>query len=102
MKITYTRENSVLTMYFKGELDEYVSATARQLMEAIIYSHTFKTLILDLEGLEFMDSTGVGVIIGRYKQLKARNISGYVRNVSPSIDKIFAMSGLYELFPLLD
>ena len=71
-------------------------------MEEIIKTHTFKTLILDLKKLEFMDSTGVGVIIGRYKQLKARGISGYTKNVSPSVDKIFAMSGLYELFPLLD
>ena len=102
LKISYTRDRSVLTMHFEGELDEYVAAEARESMEEIIKTHTFKTLILDLKKLEFMDSTGVGVIIGRYKQLKARGISGYTKNVSPSVDKIFAMSGLYELFPLLD
>jgi len=102
MEITFSKDRSVLTMFFSGELDEYASSTAKQTMEAIIYSNSFKTLVLDLKGLTFMDSTGIGVIIGRYKQLKARNINGYVTNVSDSVDKIFRMSGLYEIFPLLD
>lgn len=89
-------------MYFSGELDEYVSAAAKQTMEAIIYSNSFKTLILDLKELNFMDSTGIGVLIGRYKQLKSRNISTYTINVGENVDKIFRMSGLYDIFPLLD
>ncbi|MEG1710665.1 MAG: anti-sigma factor antagonist [Clostridia bacterium] len=102
MEITYNKDRSVLTMYFIGELDESVANTARQTMEAIIYSNSFKTLVLDLKNLNFMDSTGIGVIIGRYKQLKARNISAYVVNVTSNIDKIFRISGLYDILPLLD
>ena len=46
-----------------------------------------------------MDSTGIGVLIGRYKRLKNRNVSIYVKNPTPTVDKIFKMSGLYEIMP---
>ena len=102
MEISYRKDRSVLTMYYKGELDECASLAARQTMEAIIYANTSRTLILDLKELTFMDSTGIGVLIGRYKQLKARGISTYTVNVNENADKIFRMSGLYDIFPLLD
>ena len=52
-----------------------------------------------MSGLTFMDSTGIGVLIGRYKRLKARNIVLCVRNPSSAADRIFKMAGLYEIMP---
>ena len=102
MNIDYKKDHSVITMQFDGELDEYAASATRQTMESVLFTNNFKTLILDLKKLTFMDSTGIGVILGRYKQLKNKNINCYVMNVSPAVDKIFRISGLYELFPLLD
>ena len=99
MEISYRKDRSVLTMYFKGELDECASLAARQTMEAIIYANTFKTLILDLKELTFMDSTGIGVLLGRYKTLKKAGIPIYIQNPSVSINKILQISGLYEIMP---
>ena len=47
--------------------------------------------------MSFMDSTGIGVVIGRYKLLRKSNRKMYVRSPSVTVDKIFAMSGLYEI-----
>jgi stage II sporulation protein AA (anti-sigma F factor antagonist) len=49
-----------------------------------------------------MDSTGIGLLIGRYKNLKPKGISFYVQNPNPTIDKIFRISGLYGIMPLLE
>ena len=54
---------------------------------------------LDASELEFMDSTGVGVMIGRYKKFKERGIPVFISNPSLHAERIFKMSGLYEIMP---
>ena len=56
-----------------------------------------KRLILDLNGLECMDSSGIGLIIGRYKLMKRRGGSVAVKSPDARIDRIFKMAGLYQL-----
>jgi len=46
-----------------------------------------------------MDSTGIGVLLGRYKTLKKAGIPIYIQNPSVSINKILQISGLYEIMP---
>ena len=58
-----------------------------------------KKVIFDLSGLSFMDSTGIGVLIGRYKKMKERQIPIYISNPSVQVDKIFNMSALYDIMP---
>ena len=59
----------------------------------------FNQVIIDLSELEFMDSTGIGVLIGRYKRMKSSNIPIYICNPNNHIEKIFKMTGLYEIMP---
>ena len=49
--------------------------------------------------LEFMDSTGIGVLLGRYKLLRSKQKESYIYNPSPVIEKIINMSGIYEIMP---
>ena len=46
-----------------------------------------------------MDSTGIGVLIGRYKKLKTNKVPIYICNPSNHVEKIFQMTGLYEIMP---
>ena len=55
--------------------------------------------IMDFSEVTFMDSTGIGVLIGRYKKLKTKNKPVYIMNPNNHIEKIFKMSGLYEIMP---
>ena len=59
----------------------------------------FNKVIIDLSQLEFMDSTGIGVMLGRYKKLQSRNIPIYIINPSNQAEKIFQMAGLYDIMP---
>ena len=91
--------NNTLYITLCGELDEYTANYTRNVMDSLIVENRFNKLVVDLSELEFMDSTGIGVLIGRYKKLKNRNTFMYVTNPSVHIEKIFKMSGLYEIIP---
>ena len=70
-------------------------------LDASFSNGIFKKVIIDLIDLSFMDSTGIGVLIGRYKQLKNKSIPIFITNPNKQIDKIFNMSGLYNIMPKL-
>ncbi len=82
-----------------GELDEYSATYTRNVMDSIFFSTNFLQVVIDLDELEFMDSTGIGVLIGRYKKLKNKQTPIYITNANNQIEKIFKMSGLYEIMP---
>lgn len=92
--------NNTLYIMLCGELDECSANYTRTIMDdLIVSSNAFKQVIIDLSELEFMDSTGIGVLIGRYKKLRTKNVPIYICNPSTHVEKIFKMSGLYEIMP---
>ena len=66
-------------------------------LDELILDPGVRRLVFDLNGLEFMDSSGIGLIIGRYKLMARRGGSVAVRGPGRRVDRIFQMSGLYQL-----
>lgn len=100
MKIKYNLDKSTLYIYFVGELDECSAARTREIIDGLIGDiNGIKKVVFNLSELTFMDSTGIGVFIGRYKKLKSKNISVFVENPSRTVDKILQISGLYKIMP---
>ena len=99
MNIKVQEKTGVLYVYLNGELDEYSSGYVRSELENAFNNFTFNDVVVDMEKLEFMDSTGIGVLIGRYKLLKKYNKGIYISNPNPTIEKIIKMSGIYEIMP---
>ncbi len=99
MNIKHRIYNNTLYIMLIGELDEYSAGYARNNLDNIFNQSGFNQVIIDLSELEFMDSTGIGVLIGRYKKLKSLKIPIYICNPSGHIEKIFRMTGLYEIMP---
>ncbi|MDR2201814.1 MAG: anti-sigma factor antagonist [Clostridiales bacterium] len=99
MKINHKTVNSALYISLSGELDENAAAYAREFLEALFERSAAKKVVMDLSSLTFMDSTGIGVLIGRFKKLKGRGIPVMIANPSKTADKILTLSGLYELMP---
>jgi stage II sporulation protein AA (anti-sigma F factor antagonist) len=89
------------TMYvlISGELDEHSAKFTRIKLDDIFASGDFRQIIIDLSELDFMDSTGIGVLIGRYKKMKNKGISIFICNPSTHAERIFKMTGLYEIMP---
>lgn len=101
MNISTRVENNFLVLYLDGELDEATAAGVREAMDNCLMTTNSLEVVVDLTGLTFMDSTGIGVLIGRFKKLKGTGKRLYVRNPSRSVDKIFQMAGLYNILPLV-
>lgn len=102
MKISYTVINNSLHVSFDGELDEYSANYVRNNLDNLIeenLARNIKQVVLDLAGLTFMDSTGVGVLLGRFKKFNKMDTVIYIKNPSKHIDKILKMTGVYSIIP---
>lgn len=94
-KATVTKDT--VTVQLDGELDHCSADRVRASIDALIADPNIKRLVLDMKKLTFMDSSGIGVIIGRYRILSRRKGSIAIRGASPQIDRIFKMAGLYQI-----
>ena len=102
MEIKYCVSNRNLEFYLIGELDECTASKTREIIDDVIDKNLSCTkIIFNLSKLTFMDSTGIGMMIGRYKKAKRGLISIYIQNPSKQISKILELSGLYQIMPLI-
>ncbi len=100
MRILSDYRDNVLYMRLSGEVDEHNAAAARRRADELVDEHTRSArVVIDLSGVSFMDSTGIGFLIGRYKKCKRYGIPVSVTNPSLGTDKILRMSGVYTLMP---
>lgn len=94
--------HDTLYLSISGELDESSAGFAKANIDEQLDSNFFKQVVFDLGNLDFMDSTGIGVLIGRYKRMQQRGVPIYISNPSKQADKIFRMSALYDIMPKLN
>ena len=72
MEVYSKYEGSNLVFNLVGELDEHSADIVRKRIDSTITQNNYNNVVLDLSRLAFMDSTGIGVIIGRYKLIKQK------------------------------
>ena len=93
---------NVLIVRLKGELDHHTADAVKQRMEEAIARGRSSHVVLSLSELEFMDSSGLGVILGRYKQITAKGGRMAVCGVKPGVNRLFELSGLYKILAIYD
>lgn len=93
-------KQEVLCIRLKGELDHHTAESLRSVVSESIEKNNIRHIVLNLEQLTFMDSSGLGVILGRYKQIKQRNGEMVVCAISPYVKRLFDMSGLFKIIRL--
>lgn len=89
-------------LYIKliGEMDEYSAAGVREKCDKLIeQSPNINKVIINLSEVAFMDSTGIGFLIGRYKKAAKVGLSLFVESPNFAADKILNLSGIYTLIP---
>ena len=96
------RDGDRVIVRLAGELDHYCAQSVRRDLDKMISDHTIRWLILDFTTLQFMDSSGIGVILGRYRQMRDRGGQVGVIHMTPHIQRIFHMSGLDRVIRQLD
>lgn len=95
--LEHARQRDTLVVRLDGELDHHSAEKVRIELDALIADERIQHLVIDMKTLTFMDSSGIGVLIGRYRTLARRQGSVTVRNMNPSISKIFQLSGLHQI-----
>ena len=100
MKFESRRAGENLYIYLDGELDEHSVAAVRSETDRLIDEHAGAArAIFNLAGVQFMDSTGIGFLIGRYKKIKKYGMGMYLATPNASADKVLTISGVYSLMP---
>ena len=100
MDIKYKKNSAELTVYVYGELDECSASNAKEILDKLLIDNlNAQKVIFDLSGISFMDSTGIGLLIGRYKKLKNYNIPAYIKGATVSTEKVIELAGLYSIMP---
>ncbi len=102
MKICHKITNGTLYIALFGELDESCAVYVRGKLDMLFCTPKLTKVVLDLAGVTFMDSTGIGILIGRYKVLKAKNLPLLLASPSAVVDKLLHLSGIYELMPKIN
>ena len=95
--LSYEKHRDRLTVRLDGELDHERVGPIRAELDALIGDPKVRHLVLDLAGVSFMDSSAIGLVIGRYKALSRRGGRVSVAGATPRVDKIFEMAGLYTI-----
>lgn len=101
MNINYEEKDKLLILEITEEIDHHTSEEIRRKADYEIERFMPRKVIFDFSNVQFMDSAGIGMILGRYKMMKMLGGSVEMKNVSPMLKKIFEMSGLTKICPIV-
>ena len=90
-------ENQVMTAELSGELDHHRCAVIRKKIDMLTEQERPRMLRLDFSGVHFMDSSGIGLVMGRYRQMSLIGGKLMVINIPPHLKNLFRLSGLGAL-----
>ncbi len=97
MEIKTTTDKSVSTVYLSGELDHHNAAPIREQVDAMIAGRKPKLLVLDFSGITFMDSSGIGFVMERYKLITSLGGQLRVCGANARMEKVMRLAGLERL-----
>ena len=102
MEIRFRKKNKTIIIMVSGEIDHHTSKELKRQTESAFIEMAAKNIIFHFEKVTFMDSSGIGMLIGRYKQLQSIGGRISVVAVNEKITEIIRLSGLSKLIPLFD
>lgn len=94
---TYEIYQRCLVIHLREELDHHNALAIREKADRLIDRKNIKYIVFDFTDVGFMDSAGIGVIMGRYKKVIFIGGKTAVVNVNTTVDRIFRISGLYKI-----
>lgn len=101
MKEEFCFQAGCMTVQMPKEIDHHCAKELRQDLDRMIEMYPIRTLVFDFSKTEFMDSSGIGVLIGRCRNLGYSGGSVQAIHVSDRVQKIFMVSGLHKLIPVV-
>ncbi|MDR1101384.1 MAG: anti-sigma F factor antagonist [Clostridiales bacterium] len=96
------RKGAMLVVRLEGELDHHSVADIRVEIDEALEENLPEILIFDLANVSFMDSSGIGMIIGRYRQMQEQGGRVGFVGINQKIDKLMQVSGLLKIIPIIE
>ena len=93
----FTLLKNAVAVHLEGELDQYLAAEVKSRIDIEMENAEKKNLIIDLEGVSLMDSSGIGLILGRYKILKSLGGGIAICSANESVRKVLKLSGIEKI-----
>ncbi len=90
-------EKDKMTVCLDGEIDHHSAAIIRAGIDEAILATRPKRLVLDFGGITFMDSSGIGLVMGRYRLIKPMGGEIVMTNLPESICKVMKLAGLEKI-----
>lgn len=97
MDTMFYLKDDTLVANLSGEIDHHVSEKIRNDIDGQMQLYAAKNLIFDFSRVTFMDSSGIGVVLGRYKKVKERGGTVVIANADRLVRQILDMSGIFSL-----
>lgn len=94
------KNGDVLNVCLSGEIDHCVCESMRREIEAQLQDTQIQCLRFDFTDVSFMDSSGIGMLIGRYKTMAARGGTVRASGLHPPVDRLFHMAGLHRIIQI--
>lgn len=98
----YDENERKLTINFCGEIDHHTCLETAQKADDVIRKYLPQKVLFDFEDVSFMDSSGIGMLLGRYKQLIRFGGKAEMRNLNNDMKRIFTMSGIFKIIPIVE
>ena len=95
------QKGSCLSIYLRGEIDHYAASSLRREIENKIMAKDIQTLHIDFSEVSFIDSSGVGMLIGRYKTMKEKGGKITAGGMSEQVERLYRLAGLHRIIPIL-
>ena len=100
--VSFSPAGEVLYAYLTGEIDHDAAQSLRIQLDDALVSRAPQTMILDFGGVGFMDSSGIGIIMGRYRKISCFGGKVYCLHADRQIQRILRMSGLNKIVEVLE
>jgi stage II sporulation protein AA (anti-sigma F factor antagonist) len=100
LKIATLLKQGVLIVRVEGELDMHVADEFKQIVDKALHTSGAKNIMLSLQGVSFIDSSGLGVILGRYKRSNILGGKMLLVDIQPQVARIFEVSGLLKIIKM--
>ncbi len=101
-RVHYEVHQNCLVVYVSDDLDHHAVLKLREYSDRLIEAGNVKHIIFDFTDVGFMDSSGIGLIMGRYKKVMFLGGRAAVTNVGEVVNRIFTLSGLYQIIERYD
>lgn len=100
MDTLYEIKGRTLVVYMPTDLDHHTAEIITENTDWFVTCHNILNIIFNFKNTEFMDSSGIGVVMGRYKLIKKLGGKIVLKNLSSNINRIFSISGVNKILEI--